>query len=483
MVKKVFLVAMGVLLCLSGFTFAAGKTEEKTAMAKPEALKIASVAWPSMKEVQLKLFSLYEKAKGVQIKYIDVGSGGMEGFWQYMKSRFASGDLPDIEVTFAGATTWERDNDILTGGNHYVNFDDYLEQSNPYAGGTKWKDLFVEGIFDNPGVKFMGADQKSHVWAIPFDKNMMVLFMCRDILKEAGAPESFNSYGELTAAMDKVKALNKNYLPYTYNPGSAYWYPSIWLDQVWRELEPKIDTDRDKAFSQKEAYSAVKNGIVNYDDPAWKEVMLKWKTFVDKYFPSGWRGRPWTGEGGLKTTFVTKQTAFFRDNSWFATDPGVEQKGFDWVPGIQLAPGLTTSDSKYVKGTARTTNGAGFVLMVLNNKNKETSIDFLKYITAPDTVKSISDQALLMVPIKGIEFKGPNAARTKDVEKLLASSPVSNPWENYVFLRLTEGFDGDARNAILDFMEGKIDITALSQKMNSMAQATVKELASQHPDW
>jgi len=340
------------------------------------------------------------------IQQVDI-SGSQEGDW--LKTQLVGGIAPDI-IQQNAEVAWT---DVDKGW--YMPLDDFLAQPNPYVpGNRRWMDIFLNQALVNAK---RAPDSK--LYCLSIDIVETAIYYNKTLFDSLGLriPETWQEFIALQQALRDA-----GYTPLaSFKNLSSDWGQDIIFDMLYYgiidrlDVEPSLETQ--KAYlthylSLKEVAFLFRKGFFTPRDPRWVEMYRILKE---------WRGY-WSKE--LKNTdasylFLTHRAAMVWDGSWFARrlllDPYID---FEW--GIFYLPKITRATSRFAVGVeASVIGGAAIQLHVTNSaqhfQHLPQVIDYLMFITAPQNLEPVTNEAMMFLPnVKGVRM-APELAPIHDI--------------------------------------------------------------------
>lgn len=335
---------------------------------------------------------------GVNIRFLQSAyvSGSQEGEW--LKTQLVGGIAPDI-IGQNAEVAWA---DVDKGW--YIALDDYLQQPNPYVpGNERWIDQF-----DNQAMFNAKRAPDGKIYCLSIDVVETGIFYNKTLFDELGlqVPKTWAEYIALQEVL-----LKHGYTPMTSPTSLASdWGQDVIFDMLYFPIIEHLDVQPSEEnqsgylvhyLTAKEFIFLFQKGYFTRRDPRWRETYRLLKQ---------WRGY-WGKEIKYSDTsrfFLTKRAATVWEGSWFARrvflDPFID---FEW--GIFYLPPITAESSPYGQGVeASVIGGAAVQLHVTESAvlydHLDTTIDFLRFFTAPENFSKVINEALLYLPnIHGVD--------------------------------------------------------------------------------
>jgi raffinose/stachyose/melibiose transport system substrate-binding protein len=365
---------------------------------------------------------------GNKIKYrMFLQTSNSEGEW--IKTQLLGGIAPEI-INMNAEVSWQD-----VGKGWYVPLDEYLERPNPYVPGNKrWLDTFV-----NQALVQAKRAPDGKLYCIPIDIVETGLFYNKTLLRKHGIERMPETWAEMMSMIDTLNAAGITPMTSENSLGSD-WGQDIIFEMLYHDILPLMDLLPSRPDAEgylghylepQEAGFLFTKGFFTQHDPRWREMNRLLKD---------WR-RGWAKE--LKNTdplrtFLIGRLAILWTGSWFirrmATDPYVD---FEW--GVAYLPPITRETSRYASGTPATViGGAAVQLHVTNsaliNDNIEECIDFLMFISAPQSIEALASEALVFIP---------NIVGAKVDERLAPFQEIFQ--RRYCAIKWLDSFDGEPK--------------------------------------
>ncbi|MCL6429724.1 MAG: ABC transporter substrate-binding protein [Anaerolineae bacterium] len=316
---------------------------------------------------------------------------------QELSSAIAAGIAPDVIFSW-GQMYKDRD--------WYLDLKPYLDKPNPYIpGNNSWRSSFTGDLFSFSAAAANGCNYFIPLSYDPFPHSFM-LFYNTDILKEAGVTYPFNDWTDIWNACEKVKKLNKDYIPF------ASWC-AINRNDAWEERlvystlllgVPGLDENGDGRVLEDETAKGVLEGKIGFDRPGVLRDIHLMRKKTASYMAKGWTqidmAKLWAdGKVAILQDFVSSLVGFKNNTAIKFNFTG------QMFPPVSERDIPTKGVVKPVKW--KTTKGfppptAPFVAVnvlkpsVQAHKNIDAVIKYLQYITAPKNLEFIVNERPLM---------------------------------------------------------------------------------------
>ncbi|MGQ9632531.1 MAG: ABC transporter substrate-binding protein [bacterium] len=324
-------------------------------------------------------------------------------YFTWIQTRLVGGEAPDI---FWGHHAWAEQwgpKGLL------VSMDPYLDMPNPYIPGNKrWRDIF------DPAVLAQNAAPDGKQYTINGDIVVTGIFYNLDIFKQVGV-EAPKTWDEFINVLGKVKTAG--YIPMSWGGQEkecAYsWFNRFTIYPLFRPIMDKFDVipeEKPGTVTTKEQALAWKKGIeiVNASDRI--KTALRLQKQLSEYWSPGFLG---LDLNQAYEQYITGKAAMHLNGSWMIKPVRFDSlRKFDW--GVFPFPPATSKTTPYapepgkIKGLTLGGPSAAFQFNVpaatRDRKTMEAAVDFLMYLTVPNTAGNlIADAGLFMPSIKGVE--------------------------------------------------------------------------------
>lgn len=321
-----------------------------------------------------------------------VTMGGGEGEW--LKTQLLGGIAPEIIHQNAEIAWQDVDKDW------YIPLDEYLERPNPYIPGNEhWIDAFA-----NKDLVRSKRAPDGKIYCLSVDIVETGLYYNKDLLRKLGFEKMPETWTEMESMFKKIQEQGVTPMTTAILGLGSDWGQDIIFEMLYHDIMPLLDMIPsapdttgylDHFLDPPEAGFIVSKGFLTTRDPRWREVnrlIYEWRQF-------------WPQE--LKNSdpirlFVTGRIPIMWDSSYIirrvATDPYLN---FEW--GIGYIPTITPETSSFAKGTPATLiGGAATQFHITNsariNHNIEDCVDYLMFLTTPQTSEKLTSEALVYVP-------------------------------------------------------------------------------------
>lgn len=138
-----------------------------------------------------------------------------------------------------------RNNEVSQyyGANKFVDFSQYLGETNNYYGGQIWQDTMEPSAYSSNG-------SNGQIYSLNFETTQVLIYYNKDLLKSAGVnAEGITNWDEFVQACAKIKALGSQYTPIAISgdrlsfwSGQFSWLFRIYVDQYFRSIANEVHT-------------------------------------------------------------------------------------------------------------------------------------------------------------------------------------------------------------------------------------------------
>ncbi|MDX9972329.1 MAG: extracellular solute-binding protein [FCB group bacterium] len=396
----------------------------------------------------------WEKSQpGRRIKYQTmISTGTTEGEW--LKTQLIGGIAPEI-VTMNTEVAWQAiDKDW------FVPLDEFFQRPNTYIPGNEhWMDSFA-----NPALTNSKRAPNGKLYCLTLDTVETGFFYNKTLLNKLGIAGPPETWSEMLDSFKVIQDAGITPMTAQFNIASD-WGQDIVFEMIYHDLLPSLDPipsppdikDYQVNFlDPQEAGFLFTKGFFSSRDPRWREVnrlVKEWRQY-------------WARE--LKFSdplrlFFTGRLAVLWDGSWtirrLAKDPYIN---FEW--GIGYVPAITQETSRYASGSPATLIGGAATQVhitnsAVNNGTLEDCVDFLMFLSAPQNIERITNEALMFMPnVKGAKmderlqpfseiFKRKSCA----IQWMEAMDPeYKKVWRRWLDYYLEDGFSQEEYLKVLD---------------------------------
>lgn len=379
----------------------------------------------------------------VTLEWVPVPPGDAPGF---AESQFIAGTSTDI------VNTWSTDTWFDNGW--VIQWDEYLEQKNPYSTNDTWYEDFPAADLIQTPYAADGHYYNIRVAIRTGATGLDGIFYNADLLREAGVDVDTEIPPKtMTALFDIMQRVqdNTDKIPYwlAFAGDTRWewdWYRRFLLDQLMPDVAAEINQavdDNDDAYgtiSQMEGIGGVLSGAFDNHDPRVGEfyrIMKEWS----QYFQPGYAS-PSELVAEIPAEFLRGNVAMTTAARWRVTT--IEQyPGLDFEWGSFFLPPIDTEFSEFATGEPiRRHGGAGalastaivpyFVAShVAEDPDKlAAAVDLAQYATAPASLDFYCGQLVIPcfatgTPVEEV-FTG-DPARQRQMRAFFDPAPVDIP--------------------------------------------------------
>jgi ABC-type glycerol-3-phosphate transport system substrate-binding protein len=259
------------------------------------------------------------------------------GYPEWIRTQFAVGEP---------RASWLNINVVadLIAARKFLNLEDYLDRSNPYNMGKKWRESFDEEVM------FLSRDPVTReLHHLSLEMVQIIWFYNKDIAAEIGMAKPPETWDELAAEMEKAR--KAGYIPFAIGGDYAeFWEMRIgWLARMYQdgfycapekwELSrcqpgdwcfekgkddkfPAANWRQDRRFDDGNRVSqntvrwlnAFRDGKIGPKDREYRALMREFKkVFRPENLPPGWTG---VSGSTAYTLFLSGKALFWLDGSW-----------------------------------------------------------------------------------------------------------------------------------------------------------------------
>lgn len=349
-----------------------------------------------------------------------------------LRTSFANGDTPNVFQEYGGS----RCLDYLEAG-AIVDLKPYLEEN-----GNEWYDTFYDSLWGQ--TTYEGYDG---IYALPFKNYMVVLYYNKDLFEQAGVevPETVD---EMLAVCETFKSMGIE--PFQVGEKDNYRFGHFNNNLVIKTLG--VDAV-DKLATRELAYDS-------------EEMLGTYRVIQEmvekKYFGENILDTDSTMEN---TMFKEGNVAMHYDGTWFIAN---EIFGTDFYDKVGVAP-FPYGNEEY-KNYAQGGSSDMLYVSQLNKSQEEidASIEFLKFLTAPDYYRELDEVAQTLMPVKFEKSdKSPENPLLDDVNEIQASvTEVRTDIQNY-----------DPASHMLDTVRSALQGLAMGNLAEDCGKAIVDRIA------
>ncbi len=412
----------------------------------------------------------------------------------WVRTQFAGGEklAPDI---YNGNIT----NSFGRQGK-WVALNQFLNKENPYTG-KLWSETMEMNLVEK-------AKEAGNYYHIPLDFIEIGIFYNKDMFKKHGyeVPESWEEMMDLGEQIEQ-----DGYTPFAVPgvlreiwAGQVGWMARMMGDVYYRDLLPLLmphegdwdyDPTREGEFvqdladpfddmlvgvNQERVHNAIKQGVIDFRDPPTRRIYERIKEW-SQYWQRGFLG---SDSNVTHRLFLTQEAVMEIHHSgnvtWMIKEMSdlAPEDQFDW--GVFSVPSI--KNDPLAIGPMRGIGGIGSALTVTKKSSPEHEknvIDFLMYLTTPENVQTIFDQALA----NDRPITGPPAVKGVNLDKEIQDR--FKPFGGHGYEKLNfRGFDDEQESVyewsilLQDYLGDRITLDTMVteyQKVMIEAQTRIEE--------
>jgi len=352
---------------------------------------------------------------------------------QYYQRLALADDLPDVFVL-------ERPEGVaLAKTGKLMDFGPLLEDD------AAWRDSFHEGV-----VPTFEADGQT--WAIPQQRDVVGIFSDKRLLADAGVSKFPETWDELEATCEKVKAIGKT---------------CMGMDGDWATLLMWANL----IGTQPGGVEFLNGGIADGDYASNAAVVKATERLKDWHLKGYTNKDAFTGDfTQAGTPFVEGRAAFVANGSWYVpgiADPREAVKGLYENTGYEPSPGWTSDQRGLI-----IISGAGWASGAKDERKQEAVAAFLRFMTSRNESLELTRITGSYPPIK-LEY---TPAERKRLEPLAAglveqstSIPLTFPTVNF---KAPPAFSSAWKNLWPAYVKGEMDTEKFLSRLGSDATST-----------
>jgi len=347
----------------------------------------------------------YEKENpGVKIEFVK-GLPADQDYMTWVRTKSSGGQLPDIIWM-----QWYDANSSLAKG-ILTDLSDHLEEPNPYADDSIWKDLLNKQILADTSA----SDGSTYI--INGDYVGTATYYNKDAFEEAGIsqlPKTWSEYIDVSKKLEEA-----GYIPTVWNLASTptgkdrvTWLSRLFYTNFYADEYDDLRYTGEEGITTKDQVIAIKNGDFGSENEKWTALWPIIKDFSE-YWQPDFTGGDSEGRGNM-LAFLSGEVGMYFDASGAAQELKSADPDFEWdsfkhpIPDQETSEYATDFDSSGAIGGPSATFQYGVPSEKSNNtltsEKEEAIIDWLMFITTPDNNEAIVNELGLNVPtIKGTE--------------------------------------------------------------------------------
>lgn len=394
-----------------------------------------------------------QRHPGFTIKYMTMPLvGTTEGEW--LRTQLIGHIAPEI-VSMNTEVSWPA-----VDKDWFIPLDEFLQKPNPYVPGNEhWIDMF-----DNIALFNSKRAPNGKLYCITYDTVETGLYCNMTLLKSMGIQKPPTTWDEMIQTFKRIEAHGVTPMTAGGNLASD-WGEDIIFEMIYHDLMPLLDPvdspidvkDYQEHFlDPQEGGFLFTKGFFTRRDPRWREMhrlLKEWRGYLAKE-------QKFSDPNFL---FLTNRLAMLWDGSWsmrrFARDPYIN---FEWT--VSYIPTITKATTKFASGTPATLIGGAATQVHITNSARynnclDECVDYLMWLSVPENIERISNEALVFMPsVKGAKTD-PSLAPFVDIFKrkscaiqwLEAMDPeYRKVWRRWLDYYLNDGFSMDEYLKVLE---------------------------------
>jgi len=406
-----------------------------------------------------------------------------QGYDEWLTTQMTAGTAPEIIWYQRGYIA----RDVSKGW--WVNLDPYLAQPNPYHDGNKvWKEAFQGPVIES------GKAPDGHIYLITGDLVGTGFFYNKTLFDKLGLkiPETWKEFEAVEKAIKDAKvapiSISMDLAGGVQLWGS--WSTRIIQDVLYDKKMGQIKGDNKPVsrtwkpgenLQPPTMVKAILDKRYGATDPEWKE-MLKILKDWSKWWNDGFWATP---TSDVKKLWINGDAAMVWLGSWenkpTRNDPLIK---FEWgiLPKI---PKITQESSPFGGIDFPAMAGVGGVFQYAINAAAEKrgvlneAVDWMRFITAPkQLIPLLNDHGGFAPGIVDTTGADPSLSVYTDMLVKYGAERIE-PFDSM----LSREFVDIMWNQLQQLLAGKLEINAMSDKIQGEMEKAAKALAAEHPEW
>lgn len=360
--------------------------------------------------------------------------------------------------------------------------------ANPYTpGNKKWYDAFQEPVIES------GRAPNDEIYMITGDIVGTGIFYNKDIFAEVGidVPETWKDFMQVQA---KVKAAG--YIPFTISMALGGGI-ELWGSWTTRELQDVFYNDKmeylkggevertwkpGQNLPTKDMVDAIKDGRYSAKDEEFKEIFRFMKEW-SQYWPEGYWALP---SADVFPQWIQGKAAMGWFGSWMNKPINFDPlREFEWGVFEKL-PTITKESSQFGGALFPAMAGVGGVFQyaiaeqtTTDNGNFAETVDWMKYITNPETlITLLNDHGGFAPGTKVTTGADPTLSIYTDQMVKYGTERIE-PFDSM----LTREFYDNFWKLIQEYLADQIDIEELTDEIQEEMVRGADQLLAENPDW
>lgn len=311
----------------------------------------------------------------------------IDGIYDRIRTQLISGTLPDVVAIYPNDNFLEGNLDLI------YDLTPHLSEKNPYGQFDTWAEEFWYDLSLGLRAASLPEGQVYFVGnSLPSNIGQLVIFYNKTAFEEAGITEIPDTFAELLAACDALKAAGWTPLFADAATGPTLGWYSGWIGE--QLLAPEVSTIF-KSWSKEEAGNfideqmmmwAIEKGVVSGDNPRVLETARLMNEMQDRCWNEDWQAPDSTVD-----YFLTKRVTMTHNGFW-GLPQYIEAEERDFEFGTFVFPLITSETSELATlDTVRRWGGLeggeiGNSFMIpqttVDNGKLPLALDLLQFLTA-----------------------------------------------------------------------------------------------------
>jgi len=405
----------------------------------------------------------YEAANpGIKIQFIDEE---FKDYTQTVRVKAAAGEMFDV---FWGQ--WAELNNTFPKG-IAEDLTPYFDKPNPHIPNkATWREAMNTTVISETG----SPDGKNY--NINGDYVATAFFYNKNLFEQAGITEAPQSWGELIAATQKLKAAGITAM----SQAPDYdWFQRHFLSDFYSEqFEEIAGFDKNPGVSSLDQSIAIAKGMLSTKDERFMGWWPMFKSLTDSWKPDHLSSDPGVVGSSARNDFLAGKTAIFYDGSWLPENAKDAKVAFEL--GSFNFPILTQGDTPFttgddVSGAVGGPNAAFQFAVSTKEANatmKESGkqaavIDWLQFVGTPANVEKIVNEHGTFVPT------WPDTKPGESMAEL--ASQASNKLKAVGVGGSSPNLNKNIQRIFGLYLSGNIDFDKAKTEMQKELDAAIKE--------
>lgn len=427
-----------------------------------------------------------EMHPNVDLKYELIGGTTVPDRFNWIATNMAAGTLPDVVMIYFPNDTY-KDPDLV------YNFNDALQQPNPYSDNATWWDdfpydgLILDEYADAEGNHFfVGPTQKG-------DTGVTAIIYNKDIFDEVGV-EPPETWAEFMDIQQKIK--DAGYTPF-FQPMAG---PLGWLigwplmstnEQLLDEIIKACDVEEPfDNISEKEMARCIKTGEFKANDPRHMET---WQLMKDwsPYWQEGFLAPPPEGDPFAQGQVAMSHTM----NLWigrYLTNPDI---AFDWgtfyLPPIteETTDLATGAQNRRVGNLGAPASGSQFLMIpqtTVENGKLDMALDLAQYTTAPEQLEYWCARQPIPcfepgTPIEEV-YAGQEALQQR-LRGFFEPGSFENGVRGFDYATMGQDVNTQVLKLMQEYLGDGLTLEEAMDELQFVLEDAADQLIMEHPEW